>query len=147
MKTLSTIFYGVAIFSTLILTSCKKEGCTDSNAKNFDDEAKKDCDCCTYEGDVVIWHDETVATALVSSGVTALTYYVDGIIVGSSASSTFWTGAPTCGQNSSVTITKDLGIAKNNSYSYSVKDQNGNELWTGVLNFTANTCFQLQLVF
>lgn len=36
------------IGSTLPFTSCKKEGCTDSAATNYDSEAKKDDQSCTY---------------------------------------------------------------------------------------------------
>lgn len=36
------------IASILILSSCKKEGCTDQGANNFDEEAKKDDGSCTY---------------------------------------------------------------------------------------------------
>ncbi len=46
--------------------SCKKEGCTDVNANNYNEEAKKDDGSCTY--DVV---DESVVT--VSSNITSNT--------------------------------------------------------------------------
>ncbi len=37
------------LFATIILaTSCNREGCTDSNALNFDEKAKKDDGSCTY---------------------------------------------------------------------------------------------------
>ena len=76
---------------------------------------------------------------------TTLTYYVDGQIVGSGASNIFWTGAPECGQDGSVTITKDLGSVKTQSYTYSVLDQTGWEYWSGVFNFNANTCTGVEL--
>lgn len=45
---------GVAL---LLLSSCKKEGCTDSDAVNFEEEAKKDDGSCEYEGNVLLWTD------------------------------------------------------------------------------------------
>lgn len=39
----------VFLMSILFLMSCKKEGCTDSNALNFNAEAKKDDGSCTYK--------------------------------------------------------------------------------------------------
>jgi hypothetical protein len=57
----------------------------------------------------------------------------------------YWTAAPNCGDNASITVTKDLGGVKTQSYSYSVKDQTGFEYWSGTLNFNANTCFATEL--
>jgi hypothetical protein len=34
--------------STILFSSCKKEGCTDSNAVNYNEKAKKDDGSCTY---------------------------------------------------------------------------------------------------
>jgi hypothetical protein len=52
---------------------------------------------------------------------------------------TYWTGATDYGQDASVTVTKDLGNVKTQSYSYIVVDQTGLECWTGTINFNANT--------
>lgn len=38
---------------SLMLSSCKKEGCTDSNASNYNSEAKKDDGSCVYPADPV----------------------------------------------------------------------------------------------
>ena len=40
--------------SAFVLTSCKKEGCTDSKATNYSSEAKKDDGSCVYETVTVI---------------------------------------------------------------------------------------------
>ena len=132
--------------TTVLTTSCSKEqGCTDPDSKNYSATAEEDDGSCAYEGSAVFWYNETAANGLVDDGATSLTYYVDGKIVGSSASNVFWTGSPDCGQNSSVSITKDLGNVKTQAYSYSVKDQTGFEYWSGTLNFNANTCFAIEL--
>ena len=132
-------------FFAVIFASCKKEGCTDVDATNYYSDAKKDDGTCMYEGNVVIWYGEATANALIADGATSLTYYVDGAIVGSSAANIYWTAEPNCGQNSSISVTEDLGGVKTQSYSYSVKDQTGWEYWSGTINFNANTCLGLQL--
>ncbi len=38
----------IGLMSTMTLTSCKKEGCTDPNADNYGDTADKDDGSCTY---------------------------------------------------------------------------------------------------
>jgi hypothetical protein len=38
----------IFLFGSLLITSCKKEGCTDASALNYNEEAKKDDGSCTY---------------------------------------------------------------------------------------------------
>jgi PDZ domain-containing secreted protein len=72
--------------------------------------------------------------------------YVDGKVVGSSAVSTYYTSKPNCGENGSITVTKDLSTEKNKSYSYKVIDDFGDEIWSGTLEFKANNCTATELV-
>lgn len=137
----------ILALALIALTSCKKEGCIDADAKNYNADAKKDDGSCTYEGRAVFWHNESTSTNLVADGATTLTYYVEGAVVGSGATNVYWTAAPDCGQDGSVTVTKDLGTSKSKSYSYSIKDQTGWEYWSGSITFEANTCFKQQINF
>ena len=136
---------GILLGLALLTTSCKKEGCTAADATNFNVEAKKDDGTCSYEGRQVLWYGESAANGLVLDGATSLTYYVDGQLVGSSAANIYWDVAPDCGQDASLTITKNLGAVKTQAYTYKVLDQTGWEYWSGVLNFNANTCTSLEL--
>lgn len=145
MKIIKFITIGLLIAGATLLSSCKKEGCTDPSAENYCDECKKEDHSCQFKGEIVFWYNQTAANGLANDGATSLTYYVDGQIVGSSAASVYWTGAPNCGQNSSITVSKSLGNVKNKSYDYSVKDQTGYTYWSGTANFTANTCATIQL--
>lgn len=132
----------------LVTNSClipKVRGCMDRDSKNFNPNAQLDDGSCVYEGSIVFWCNQTTANALVNNGATALTFYVDGELVGSSAAGVYWTGAPNCGQSGSVTVKKDLGGFKIKSSTYSVRDQTGFERWGGTVNFTANTCITFQL--
>jgi hypothetical protein len=94
---------------------------------------------------MVFWYNKVASDSSAANGTTAYTYYVDGQLVGSSASSVYYTSAPNCGQSGSVSVTKALGTVKSKSFTYSVKDDTGLERWAGTGNFTANTCLALEL--
>lgn len=138
--------FTAAVLILVGLTSCKKEGCTDIDATNFDAEAKKDNGACTYEGNTVFWYGEDMANFLVDDGAVSLTYYVDNKIVGSSAAAVYWNGiSPNCGASGLVTVSKDLGNAKTQAFTYEIVDQDGWIYWQGILNFNANTCLSFEL--
>src|SRR5690606_8054066 len=103
-------------------------------------DADEDDGTCKYEGNVVFWYGENTSKFLQKDDAITLTYYVDGQVVGSTATTVFWTESPDCSQNGSITVTKDLGSEKNKSYTFSIKDQTGWEYWSGTVNFAANTC-------
>lgn len=151
MKKIITLFICLSIIGVLSVTnSCKKDdkikGCMDKDSKNYSATAQKDDGSCLFEGQVVLWYDQTASAGLISDGATSLTFYVNGEVIGSSATSVYWTVAPVCGQNGSITVIKDLGNVKTQSYSLSVKDQTGFEYWGASLNFDANTCLQFHLL-
>ena len=49
MKTKLTLLSALAVLVMLGLPSCKKKGCTDPSALNYDSKAKKDDGSCEYE--------------------------------------------------------------------------------------------------
>ena len=131
-----------------VINSCKKDkikGCMDKDSKNYSATAEEDDGSCAYEGSIVFWYNHATADFLLADGATALTYYVNGAVVGSSAASVYWTGAPNCDQSGSVTVKKDLGSVKSKSFTYSIKDQTGYEYYSGSVTFDANTCTSYQL--
>ena len=151
MKKVTLILICLTMIGGLSFTkSCKKDtkikGCMDKDSYTYSAAAQEDNGSCLYEGEVVIWYDQAASTGLIGVGATALTYYLNGEVVGSSASSVYWTVSPDCGANGSITATEDLGKVKTHAYTLSVKDQTGIEQWNSLINIDANTCLQFQLL-
>ena len=146
MKKSSFILLVVALsVATVFTTSCKKKGCTDPEALNYSEEAEKDDGSCSYDGAMVFYYDEATAAQLVHDGAITMTYYVDGKEIGSSDADIYWTGAPDCGQDSSVGVVKSWGNDNTKTYSFSAEDQTGWAFWDNPVTFHANTCVTLQL--
>ena len=135
----------VSLLMLVLVSGCKKEGCTDPDSKNYDPEAKVDDHSCQYEGSVVFWYNKTTSDSLMSYDAQSLTIYVDNQVIGSYATNVYFTSQPDCSTQSVVTTTKDLGPAKSKSYSYKVVDDDGYTWWQGNINIDANTCLALEL--
>ena len=54
MKKIFNLFLMMAIATTISLTSCKTDGCTDPTATNYDDKADNDDGSCTFERDLFL---------------------------------------------------------------------------------------------
>ena len=64
-----------SLASVLMLTTlnaCKKEGCTDSFATNYDEKADSDNGTCTYTGTIQFWYGKSASDWLDTVEVTSL---------------------------------------------------------------------------
>lgn len=132
----------------VVMDSCNDRrirGCTDPDSINFDELAERDDGSCRFEGYAVIWYDRNASAGLINDGATALTFYLDNEVVGSSAASVYWAEEPDCGDNGSVSVTEDMGRNKRLDVQLSVRDQDGFEYWKTFIPFEANTCVIMQL--
>ena len=145
MKKIGFILSLVSLTMLLVVSACKREGCTDPDSVNYDPQANVDDHSCQYQGSVVFWYNKATSDTLLAYDAQSLTFYVDDQVVGSYATNVYFTSQPDCKTESVVKVTKDLGSAKSKSYSYKVVDDDGYTWWQGNVNIDANTCLALQL--
>ena len=139
---MKTKMIGMAMLCLMVifLSSCqKKKGCTDPDSINYDEEAEVDNESCQYEADLTLWISESTATDLVDADITTLTYHLDGELIGSASTSTYFDNEPNCNTNGAVNAVIDLGYEKQKTYTLTVSDEEGNEVESEI-TIKANQC-------
>lgn len=136
----------ITVLAGLGLSSCSKPGCTDVDAINYSEKAKKDDGSCSYSEKLIIWQSYATSQLIQQAGITGLSVYVDGSLAGSFLSTNYWTGAPSCSQSGNVSATIDMGLNKLKVVTIEYRDQDGTSLGTDVITVTAGTCntFEIQ---
>jgi hypothetical protein len=134
--------------SVALLPGCeeKVKGCMDIDAYNVDVTAEEDC-CCKFRGSLVFWHNQASADAMADSGITDLTFYVDGQMAGTENVSKVYSSPPLCGDAGVLTVVRDLGDTENKPFTYEVKDQDGNLMWSGIKTFAGGKCQSINLIY
>lgn len=121
-----------AVIATALTTSCKKEGCTDPAADNYNSAANDNDGSCEYTGQVSFW---------MNTGDN----YVDVTVAGiTSTITTNYGSNPGCGQNGCANFTLPSG-----NYNYSAIEDAifFPTSWGGTLTVPKNDCLTLQLTF
>ena len=153
MKKIIMKVAAVCLVAGVVLTSCAKKGCTDSDATNYDSSATQNDGTCTFKAGVDMWF--STAPNVVFPGCGSVTYYVNGALIGSSAGNVYSISQPSC-SGGAAHSSYDLGSAKTVTYSYKVVgdfptgSSTGGDttatLYQGSLNLNAHyPCFSLQL--
>jgi hypothetical protein len=145
MKNLKTIGLIILVgISATLFTGCKKSGCTNRDAKNYDSKAKESDGSCKFEGQLVFWWKKPFSDSCIANGISDLKVYADGVFQGVlPVSSQHWSSAPSCGTNSTVTINSDLGSNESKVVSFEYKIVSGGVTSTGYTEsytIKANTC-------
>ena len=134
----------VLAISALLVSSCRKSGCTDLDATNYSASAKQSDGSCTYSESLIFWQDQATAQSW-AGFATTLYYYVDGQLVGSSAANVYFSGTPSCSQNGLTSTEIDMGKNKSKSVNVKVIDDTGFEWWNEFISVTAGSCNYYQV--
>ena len=149
IRTLKLLGLGLLVASTMTLTSCKKEGCINKDATNFDAEADEDNGSCKFEGKVVTWWSKNTSNEGQKDNVKSIKVYLDGVLTHDESINLYWTSAPDCGQSGAFTKTFDMGSSTSKSVSYRgvLTFSDGTPdftYWQGTISLDANSCYALE---
>lgn len=120
------------------LTGCKKEGCTDGIAKNFDSKAKKDDGSCSYEASVQFWFDAATSLDMSLDDISTLTVYIGDEELGTYLVDDFSDSTPSCGASGIISKTFQLGSSKSKKVSFEIVDDNDEVVDSGDLVIEAS---------
>ena len=113
--------------SFVLFASCKKEGCTDSTATNYNEDAGKDDESCLYDGSLKVWLSQSFVDT--TSASFPLDVWMGGGSVGALDSDHALTAAPTdCSDEDGVVYTKNFQFDKSTT-SVTVYDANNVEVF------------------
>lgn len=145
MKLLNPLVFVFA--TTLVISACKKEGCRDTVASNYDGSAEKSDGSCVFQSNVTFWADEDANSGLTSNGSTTLYFYLDNALLGSASAATYYDTVPDCDATLDTRFTIDLGTSKARISEYTIRDEEDSVFWSGTINLFAGQCktFQLSL--
>ncbi len=111
----------VSAITLMAISSCKKKGCMDVNAKNYNAEAQKDDETCVYEGNVMFWTHAGDNTELqLVKSVMSLDIYVDDEMIGELSTNYIGTEAPAC-EDAYLDHTFYLGFDNSKIFNYEAK--------------------------
>ncbi|WP_107039293.1 hypothetical protein [Brumimicrobium mesophilum] len=148
MKTIKLLSLGLLLSGGILFSSCKKEGCTNPVAENYDAKAKTSDKSCTYSVDVVFWFDEVTSQALMGSGIDKLKFYLNEENIGTSNTDIFWEEAPKCDEGGSIRFTKTLEKASFEPFYYYVTDADDEDqetIWSGITQLDTDSCRVIRL--
>ena len=137
--------YFILMIAASALASCKKEGCTDPDAVNYNADAGKDDSSCKYEGSIVFWYRQDIADDLAMNGVSLLaaSFFIEN--VGTHVPNNPTSSAPECGAVGSFTIVRDMGSNKTQLIDYLVEEVDGFGFWGDLVTLQANKCKAIEL--
>lgn len=147
-KTLLFVAVGLLGF-----TSCKKEGCTDANAFNYDVTAEKDDESCTYQATGVFYYSQdTYLNKMISPAIPQLEYFIDGASIGVFNSDDGWVAEsgtlPDCNSTVHAVVNVSMGAQLQKLHNWEVTNAaNGEPIpgFAGNMVFVGGTCHAIEL--
>ena len=135
------------ILLTFMLFSCRKQGCRDPLATNYDAKASNQFPCCcTYEGKCTFWFDQATSDSLINNNVDTLFIWLQNDIAGIIPTTNWVEAEPQCGSEQGATITLDMSSSSKLGMDCRVKASGGGQYWQLNIGFAGGLCKIEELV-
>lgn len=133
------------LLTSMVFFACKKEGCTDLEATNTTEGAKKDDGSCVYESSVVFWHTAATRSVMSTNGISSLNYYLDGTLLGTTGITTVYPTAPDCNESTAFVRSIAYDESSTKQLNYQVTNQSGALIFSGIIVFVNGACIAEEL--
>ncbi|RFC54294.1 hypothetical protein [Brumimicrobium aurantiacum] len=140
MKTIKLLSLGLFLSGAMLFSSCKKEGCTNPDADNYDASANISDKSCLYTTDVIFWLKEDQSNSLVNDDIKKVDFYLNEEFLGNASTESFWDEAPTCDSTNVIRFSKELQKSNSEPFYYYVKDDEGFTLFQGLTELDTDSC-------
>lgn len=141
---LNHMLYATALVMSFSFSACKKEGCTDALASNYDNTVDKDDQSCTFGSDVLFWYDANQGSFPLEAS--DLDFYLDTKLLGSSTGELARQGIPTCDSINIVSFPFEMDKTKSGIYFVEVKTKvNPTTVFSDTVNIFAGKCNTIDL--
>jgi hypothetical protein len=138
MKLVNSIIVTLSLI--VVLSSCHKEGCTDTMADNYDADATTENFTCSYNGNLIFWSTIATRDSLINLGHTMLRFELEGVLVDSMATSSFSASSGDCNSAGAKTISRTMVGNTERTYKYRVKGNGFVTVYEGFVTVEADDC-------
>ncbi|CAG5081475.1 hypothetical protein [Parvicella tangerina] len=135
----------IAAISVLIF-GCKRKGCTDPNAINYDASNKENDGSCTYSATISFWFDSITSVNFENQGIDMIEVFVENESFFHTTTNTYLSSEPDCSYPDLFKFAIEVE-GEHQSVNYKVNDQNGIEVLNGTTLVKADSCLSVQLIY
>ena len=129
--------FALLLMSTLVLFGCKKSGCNDMSASNYDDSIEVGDNSCIYEGKVMFVMANSNYANL---GIDTVYVFANGSFLGKQATDDLFLNTPTCESTDIMVFKKEMTNVVSEAFNYSIQTSDETIISEGTLNLIRGKC-------
>ncbi|MCB9195174.1 MAG: hypothetical protein H6598_03030 [Flavobacteriales bacterium] len=135
----------ILVTGAVLIFGCKRKGCTDPNATNYEAHSKDDDGSCTYSATLSFWYDSITSVNFESQGIDMIEVFVENESFFHTTTNTFLDSEPDCSHPDIFKFGIEV-LGQSQNVNYSVKNQNGIEIINATTTVKADSCLSVQLI-
>jgi len=142
------LLFSISLITLISCETTQIEGCTDSNAINYNYQADINNNTCDYTADILFYMNVDAAIFFSDNNVQKLTFHIDGNQIGSQYNDGgfyYSNGVPSCFDNLFTTGSVYWSQISYNSIYWEAIDENGDIWYDNNSTLVANECLAMEL--